>query len=157
MQILEGDLCEIGPGVLNAADMDVPRDTLIFSVVSPPAHGVLLNGIYGTDIVAYRQMNAEVLHHSLSVHNFSMDELKQGLYTVCCRCPLLDIQYNYMTVYLLWQVYLSVKVENVVNLHYKKSNTTKRVLCNNNNNNNSNENKLFRNLFIRILFLSLLV
>ncbi|XP_078264100.1 FRAS1-related extracellular matrix protein 1b [Rhinoraja longicauda] len=77
--ILEGDLCEIGPGVLNAADTDVPRDTLIFSVVSPPSHGVLLNGIYGTDIAAYRRMNAEVLHHSLPVHNFSMDELKQGM------------------------------------------------------------------------------
>ncbi|XP_051866646.1 FRAS1-related extracellular matrix protein 1b [Pristis pectinata] len=77
--ILEGDICEIGPGVLNAVDIDVPCDTLTFSVVSPPSHGVLLNGIYGTDIATYRRVNAEVLYHSLPVHNFSMDELKQGM------------------------------------------------------------------------------
>ncbi|XP_069794621.1 FRAS1-related extracellular matrix protein 1b [Narcine bancroftii] len=77
--ILEGDICEIGPGVLNAIDLDVPRDSLIFSVVSPPSHGLLLNGIYGTDILTYKEMNAEILHHSLSGYNFSMDELKQGM------------------------------------------------------------------------------
>ncbi|XP_067846389.1 FRAS1-related extracellular matrix protein 1b isoform X2 [Heptranchias perlo] len=77
--IIEGDICEIGPGVLNALDLDVPRDTLIFSVLRPPAHGMLLNGIYGNDIATYREMNAEVLHRDLPVHSFSMDELKQGM------------------------------------------------------------------------------
>ncbi|XP_072367081.1 FRAS1-related extracellular matrix protein 1b [Scyliorhinus torazame] len=76
--IIEGDICEIGPGVLNAVDLDIPHDALIFSVIRPPAHGVLLNGIYGNDIATYRQMNAEVLHN-LRVHRFSMDELKQGM------------------------------------------------------------------------------
>ncbi|XP_059839500.1 FRAS1-related extracellular matrix protein 1b [Hypanus sabinus] len=77
--ILEGDACEIGPGVLNAVDMDVPRDTLIFSVINPPSHGVLLNAIYGTDIATYKRLSTEVLYHSLLVHDFSMDELRQGM------------------------------------------------------------------------------
>ncbi|XP_060686405.1 FRAS1-related extracellular matrix protein 1b isoform X1 [Hemiscyllium ocellatum] len=77
--IMEGDICVIGPGVLNAVDLDIPQDTMILSVIRPPAHGVLLNGIYGNDVAKYRQMNAEVLQNDLRVHSFSMDELKQGM------------------------------------------------------------------------------
>ncbi|XP_048395823.2 FRAS1-related extracellular matrix protein 1b isoform X1 [Stegostoma tigrinum] len=77
--IIEGDICVIGPGVLNAVDLDIPQDTMIFSVIRPPAHGVLLNGIFGNDVAKYRQMNTEVLQRDLRVHSFSMDELKQGM------------------------------------------------------------------------------
>nr|XP_006002762.1 PREDICTED: FRAS1-related extracellular matrix protein 1-like [Latimeria chalumnae] len=77
--IMEGDICELGPGTLNAIDMDIPIDTLRFSIITPPAHGFLLNGIYGTDIMRYKQMNFAVSHHELTLSSVDMEELKQGM------------------------------------------------------------------------------
>ncbi|XP_078525857.1 FRAS1-related extracellular matrix protein 1-like [Lissotriton helveticus] len=79
LTIMEGDMCEIGPATLNAEDLDVPVDTLSFSVVSPPAHGLLLNAVHGKEISRYKQMGPAVLQQSLQVRSFALDELKQGM------------------------------------------------------------------------------
>nr|XP_033771844.1 FRAS1-related extracellular matrix protein 1-like [Geotrypetes seraphini] len=79
MTVMEGDVCEIGPWVLNAEDLDIPPDTLSFSVVSSPIHGVILNGIYGKDVARYKQMKSAALHQDLQIHRFTLDELKQGM------------------------------------------------------------------------------
>ncbi|XP_043941471.1 FRAS1-related extracellular matrix protein 1-like isoform X2 [Protopterus annectens] len=77
--IMEGDICELGPATLNALDIDSPADTLYFSIVKPPVHGLILNGIYGSNIERYKQMSSTMLHRDLSVQSFIMDELKQGM------------------------------------------------------------------------------
>ncbi|XP_029473303.1 LOW QUALITY PROTEIN: FRAS1-related extracellular matrix protein 1-like [Rhinatrema bivittatum] len=77
--VVEGGVCEMGPGTLDAEDLDVPQDTLSFSVASPPSHGVLVNGIYSKDSARYKQTNAAALHPDLQIHSFDLEELKQGM------------------------------------------------------------------------------
>ncbi|XP_030062909.1 FRAS1-related extracellular matrix protein 1 isoform X2 [Microcaecilia unicolor] len=78
MTVMEGDVCEMGPWVLNAEDLDIPQNTLSFSVISSPSHGVILNGIYGKDVTQYKQMKSAALHRDLQIYRFTLDELKQG-------------------------------------------------------------------------------
>ncbi|KAM4642173.1 FRAS1-related extracellular matrix protein 1-like [Discoglossus pictus] len=77
--IIEGGICELGPGTLNAEDLDIPQDTLHFSIVIPPAHGMILNGASVQNISHYKQLNPAVLHRDLQIHSFTLDELKQGV------------------------------------------------------------------------------
>ncbi|XP_069498160.1 FRAS1-related extracellular matrix protein 1-like [Ambystoma mexicanum] len=78
LTIMEGDMCEIGPSTLNAEDLDIPQDTLTFSVITPPSHGMLVNAVYGRDIGRYKQV-ALVLQQNLQIHSFALEELKQGM------------------------------------------------------------------------------
>ncbi|XP_053325499.1 FRAS1-related extracellular matrix protein 1-like [Spea bombifrons] len=80
--IIEGGICELGPGMLNAEDLDIPPDTLNFSIIIPPAHGMLLNGAYGKNISSYKQLNPAVLRGDLRIHSFTLDELREGLQIV---------------------------------------------------------------------------
>ncbi|XP_075472114.1 FRAS1-related extracellular matrix protein 1-like [Ascaphus truei] len=80
--IIEGGICEIGPGTLNAEDLDIPADTLNISIIIPPVHGLILNGAYGRNISRYKQLNPAVLHRDLQTHSFTLDELKQGMVVV---------------------------------------------------------------------------
>ncbi|XP_063284108.1 FRAS1-related extracellular matrix protein 1-like [Pelobates fuscus] len=77
--IIEGSICEIGPGTLNAEDLDIPPDTLNFTIITPPANGLLLNGTYGKNISLYKQLSSTVLHGELQIHSFTLSELNQGL------------------------------------------------------------------------------
>ncbi|XP_053549608.1 FRAS1-related extracellular matrix protein 1-like [Bombina bombina] len=77
--IIEGGICELGPATLNAEDSDVPQDTLNFSIVIPPIHGMILNGAYVRNISHYKQLNPLVLDKDLQIRSFTLDELKQGM------------------------------------------------------------------------------
>ncbi|XP_042191644.1 FRAS1-related extracellular matrix protein 1b [Callorhinchus milii] len=77
--VMEGDMCQIGPGTLSSADLDSPPDNLGFSVVRPPVHGKLLNALYGEEVVRYRQRSGDLLHRVLTVNSFSGEEIKRGL------------------------------------------------------------------------------
>uniref|UniRef100_A0A8C5R7E8 FRAS1-related extracellular matrix protein N-terminal domain-containing protein n=1 Tax=Leptobrachium leishanense TaxID=445787 RepID=A0A8C5R7E8_9ANUR len=77
--IIEGGICEIGPGTLNAEDMDIPPDALNFMIIVPPANGLLLNGTYGKNISVYKQLSPAALHGELQIHSFTLNELNQGL------------------------------------------------------------------------------
>ncbi|XP_056132911.1 FRAS1-related extracellular matrix protein 1b [Lampris incognitus] len=77
--VKEGGMRALSPAVLNALDLDAPADVLTFKVVTPPAHGKLIKGIYGTEISRYREMGAGFLHQTLPVHSFTLQELRQGL------------------------------------------------------------------------------
>ncbi|XP_075688196.1 FRAS1-related extracellular matrix protein 1-like [Rhinoderma darwinii] len=70
--IIEGGSCEIGPATLSAEDLDVPPDILRFSIVVPPAHGLLLKGRRATDISS--EMPRDALMDS-----FTLDALKRGM------------------------------------------------------------------------------
>ena len=69
---------ELTPSILDGFDLDAPLDLLTFTVERPPAHGKLINGIYGANIRRYEEMGAELLQRSLHVSSFTLQELRQG-------------------------------------------------------------------------------
>uniref|UniRef100_A0A665VGY6 Fras1 related extracellular matrix 1b n=1 Tax=Echeneis naucrates TaxID=173247 RepID=A0A665VGY6_ECHNA len=77
--VKEGGIRELTPLILNGVDLDTPQDLLTFTVVQLPAHGQLINGIYGGDMSRYREMGADILQRSLLVTTFTLQELQQGL------------------------------------------------------------------------------
>uniref|UniRef100_A0A8C3K890 FRAS1 related extracellular matrix 1 n=1 Tax=Calidris pygmaea TaxID=425635 RepID=A0A8C3K890_9CHAR len=78
--VQEGEMKELDLSVINAVDLDVPQDCLVFGVVQRPRHGFLINGIHGNDILHYKQlMNHDHHSHGLLVHDFSMELLKNGM------------------------------------------------------------------------------
>ncbi|XP_060629597.2 FRAS1-related extracellular matrix protein 1-like isoform X2 [Anolis sagrei] len=77
--VMEGNTATIGPDTINVEDFDIPQDLLRFYIVTPPWHGLILNGIYGSEIEHYRKLNPVKLHQDLEIHSFTLEELKQGL------------------------------------------------------------------------------
>ncbi|XP_009932773.2 FRAS1-related extracellular matrix protein 1 isoform X3 [Opisthocomus hoazin] len=76
----EGEMKELDLSVINAVDLDVPQDHLVFGVVQRPWHGFLINGVHGNDIQHYQHLiNHDHNSHGLLVHDFSMELLKQGM------------------------------------------------------------------------------
>ena len=94
MQVKEGGLRELTPSILNGFDLDAPPDLLTFTLARPPAHGRLINGVYGTETSRYTEMGAELLQRSLSVTSFTLQELRQGetKTTEGLPCPRYQIQ-----------------------------------------------------------------
>ncbi|KAH0618554.1 hypothetical protein JD844_017886 [Phrynosoma platyrhinos] len=79
--VMEGNIGAMGPGTINVEDFDIPQDLLRFYIVTPPRHGMILNGIYGREIEHYRQLSPLVLHQDLEIHSFTLEEIKQGIAT----------------------------------------------------------------------------
>ncbi|KAG7514301.1 FRAS1-related extracellular matrix protein 1-like [Solea senegalensis] len=77
--VKEGGIRELTPSILDGVDLDAPPDLLTFTVVQPPAHGHLINGIYGAEMSRYNEMGAELLQRSLPVTSFTLQELRQGM------------------------------------------------------------------------------
>uniref|UniRef100_A0A3B3RES9 Fras1 related extracellular matrix 1b n=1 Tax=Paramormyrops kingsleyae TaxID=1676925 RepID=A0A3B3RES9_9TELE len=77
--VAEGGMKDLGPDLLDAVDLDVPADTLTFSVLVPPAHGMLLNGIYGLQMSRYLEMEQGLLQRTLLVKSFTIQQLRQGM------------------------------------------------------------------------------
>ncbi|XP_010114485.1 PREDICTED: FRAS1-related extracellular matrix protein 1 [Chlamydotis macqueenii] len=78
--VQEGEMKELDLSVINAIDLDVPQDRLVFGVVQRPLYGFLINGIYGNNILHYKELiNHDHHTHGLLVHDFSMELLKNGM------------------------------------------------------------------------------
>ncbi|MBN3307306.1 FREM1 protein, partial [Amia calva] len=77
--VTEGGMGDLSPAVLDAMDLDTPPDPLTFSLLAPPAHGTLLNGIYGLQMSRYKQMGSELAYQNLAVHSFTLQQLRQGM------------------------------------------------------------------------------
>ncbi|XP_034438389.1 FRAS1-related extracellular matrix protein 1-like isoform X1 [Hippoglossus hippoglossus] len=77
--VKEGGIRELTPSILNGLDLDAPQDLLSFTVVQPPVHGRLINGIYGAEMSRYKEMGADLLQRSLPVTSFTLQELRQGM------------------------------------------------------------------------------
>uniref|UniRef100_I3JAE1 Fras1 related extracellular matrix 1b n=1 Tax=Oreochromis niloticus TaxID=8128 RepID=I3JAE1_ORENI len=71
--VKEGGMRELIPSILDGFDLDAPPDLLTFTVVQPPAHGSLINSIHGTEV------GADLLHRSLPVTSFTLQELRRGM------------------------------------------------------------------------------
>uniref|UniRef100_A0A673VRZ1 Fras1 related extracellular matrix 1a n=1 Tax=Salmo trutta TaxID=8032 RepID=A0A673VRZ1_SALTR len=77
--VREGHMKELDPAVINAVDLDVPKNNLLFSVVQAPQHGTIMGRTYGNDVPANgrpfnRHRDAEVV-----VQDFTMQELRNGM------------------------------------------------------------------------------
>ncbi|XP_061486151.1 FRAS1-related extracellular matrix protein 1 isoform X3 [Rhineura floridana] len=77
--VKEGQIKEVDPSVINVVDLDVPQDTLMFTVLQPPQHGLLVNENYGNDVIRYKYAINSHQHHQLPVYEFSMELLKNGM------------------------------------------------------------------------------
>ncbi|XP_023799184.1 FRAS1-related extracellular matrix protein 1 [Cyanistes caeruleus] len=78
--VQEGEMKELNLSVINAVDLDVPQDPLVFRVVQRPLYGFLINGVHGGDVLHYRDLiNHDHHSHGLLVHDFSMELLRNGM------------------------------------------------------------------------------
>ncbi|KAK9967605.1 hypothetical protein ABG768_001992 [Culter alburnus] len=77
--VMEGGMKDLSPDILNAVDIDIPADTLTMTILIPPTHGTLLNGIYGLEMNRYKNLNPEVLQRTLAIQSFTLQELQQGM------------------------------------------------------------------------------
>nr|XP_056704812.1 FRAS1-related extracellular matrix protein 1 [Euleptes europaea] len=77
--VQEGQMKELDPSIINAVDLDIPQDSLMFTVLQQPQHGFLVNGLYGNDVILYKMAINSHQHHELPVHSFSMELLKNGM------------------------------------------------------------------------------
>lgn len=85
----EGQIKELDPFVINAVDLDVPQDCLIFTIAQKPLHGILISGAYGNDIMHYKQRTSNHHNHGYPVHDFSMELLKNGKFSFTFTVVLL--------------------------------------------------------------------
>ncbi|XP_061108114.1 FRAS1-related extracellular matrix protein 1a isoform X1 [Conger conger] len=77
--VREGDMKELDPTVLNAVDLDVPHNDLVFSVVQQPQHGMIMGRLYGNDITRYKRLVRRGHASEVAVQDFTLEELKNGM------------------------------------------------------------------------------
>ncbi|XP_070598646.1 FRAS1-related extracellular matrix protein 1 isoform X1 [Erythrolamprus reginae] len=77
--VQEGQMKELDPSIINAVDLDLPEDILMFTVLQQPHHGFLAKGLDGNNIFHYRQAIISQQYHEIQVDSFSMEVLKNGL------------------------------------------------------------------------------
>uniref|UniRef100_A0A3B5AP52 FRAS1-related extracellular matrix protein 1-like n=1 Tax=Stegastes partitus TaxID=144197 RepID=A0A3B5AP52_9TELE len=65
--VKEGGIRELTRSILDGSDLDAPPDLLTFTLQRPPAHGFLINAIYGSNLSRYQEMGAELLQRRLKV------------------------------------------------------------------------------------------
>ncbi|XP_059830668.1 FRAS1-related extracellular matrix protein 1a isoform X1 [Hypanus sabinus] len=75
--VSEGQMCELDPSIINVVDLDVPADSLTFTVSRQPQHGMIRSMMQRNDVVIYQQPTLS--GYELPVHDFTMDQLMHGL------------------------------------------------------------------------------
>ncbi|KAG7487845.1 hypothetical protein MATL_G00027620 [Megalops atlanticus] len=77
--VMEGRMKDLSPDILDMVDLDAPPDTLTLTVLVPPAHGTLVNAVYGLEMGRYMDMGYKRLQQSLPVQSFTLQDLRQGM------------------------------------------------------------------------------
>ncbi|XP_043916309.1 FRAS1-related extracellular matrix protein 1 [Protopterus annectens] len=77
--VQEGQMKELDASIINVVDLDVPQDHLILSISNPPQHGMIMNGIYGSDVARYKRLSQAQQHRESPVHDVTIDQLKNGM------------------------------------------------------------------------------
>uniref|UniRef100_A0A665UUC3 FRAS1-related extracellular matrix protein 1 n=1 Tax=Echeneis naucrates TaxID=173247 RepID=A0A665UUC3_ECHNA len=72
--VQEGEMKQLDSSFLNAVDLDVPRNVLLFSIVKPPQHGNIIN--HNSEKLVNKRRNAGPL---LPVVEFTMRDLLNGM------------------------------------------------------------------------------
>nr|XP_044612741.1 FRAS1-related extracellular matrix protein 1 isoform X4 [Equus asinus] len=76
--VCEGQMKELDSSIISAADLDIPKDPLLFSITHKPRHGFLINGVFSKDFPRSKQPANLDQKHEL-IHNFSMELLQNGM------------------------------------------------------------------------------
>ncbi|GAB5579791.1 FRAS1-related extracellular matrix protein 1 isoform X1 [Prionailurus iriomotensis] len=76
--VCEGQRKELDTSIINAADLDVPKDSLLFSITHKPRHGFLTNGMLSKEFPPNKQPANPSQRHEL-IHSFSLELLKNGM------------------------------------------------------------------------------
>ncbi|XP_076828088.1 FRAS1-related extracellular matrix protein 1a isoform X2 [Brachyhypopomus gauderio] len=76
--VREGDMKELDPSIINAVDLDIPRDRLTFSIIQEPQHGAVVASFQGNDVAHY---NKSLQKHGpeARVQDFTMEDLRKGM------------------------------------------------------------------------------
>ncbi|XP_047425059.1 FRAS1-related extracellular matrix protein 1a isoform X2 [Mugil cephalus] len=72
--VQEGDMKQLDLSVLHAIDLDIPKNSLIFSIVRPPQHGSIVNHISGKPVGRRREAGLQS-----PVVDFTMTDLTNGM------------------------------------------------------------------------------
>ncbi|KAL0970327.1 hypothetical protein UPYG_G00240500 [Umbra pygmaea] len=77
--VQEGHMKELDPTFINAVDLDLPKNDLLFSVIQPPQHGSIMGRTIGSNeprngIIIHKRRDTETL-----VQDFTMEELRNGM------------------------------------------------------------------------------
>lgn len=77
MQVREGDMKELDASIINAVDLDVPRDRLTFRIIQQPQHGAIMGGLHGNDVAHYKR---SIQNHGteVQIQVFTMEDLRNG-------------------------------------------------------------------------------
>ncbi|XP_063107425.1 FRAS1-related extracellular matrix protein 1 isoform X3 [Cavia porcellus] len=78
ISVCEGQMMELDSSIIRAADLDIPKDFLLFSILHKPRHGFLVDRVNSKDSLQNKQLASPDQKHEV-VHNFSMDLFKSGL------------------------------------------------------------------------------
>ncbi|XP_030635867.1 FRAS1-related extracellular matrix protein 1a isoform X3 [Chanos chanos] len=76
--VREGDVKELGPSVIDAVDLDIPKDRLMFTVIQKPQHGAIMGSLHGNDVSQYKRHNQK-RGTDVAVQDFTMDDLRNGM------------------------------------------------------------------------------
>ncbi|KAM8960071.1 FRAS1-related extracellular matrix protein 1 [Pelodytes ibericus] len=78
--VLEGQMKQLDPSVINVSDMDMPQNHLVFTVTEYPHHGTIVGEVRGKDHMSFSQAFNRLPNNDLPVvQDFSMDLLKNGM------------------------------------------------------------------------------
>ncbi|XP_060791422.1 FRAS1-related extracellular matrix protein 1a isoform X2 [Neoarius graeffei] len=78
ISVREGDMKELDASIINAVDLDVPRDQLTFRIIQQPQHGVIIGGLNGNDVAHYRR-SIQSRGTEVQVQVFTMEDLRNGM------------------------------------------------------------------------------
>uniref|UniRef100_A0A8C9Q3I3 FRAS1-related extracellular matrix protein 1 n=1 Tax=Spermophilus dauricus TaxID=99837 RepID=A0A8C9Q3I3_SPEDA len=76
--VCEGQTTELDSSVISAADLDIPKDLLLFSIIQKPRHGLLITRMISKDSPQNKQPANPDQKHEL-VHSFSLELFKTGM------------------------------------------------------------------------------
>lgn len=68
---------ELDASIINAVDLDIPKDRLIFRIIQQPKHGAIMGGLHGNVLAHYRR---SIQNHGteVQVQVFTMEDLRNG-------------------------------------------------------------------------------
>ncbi|XP_046904856.1 FRAS1-related extracellular matrix protein 1a isoform X3 [Hypomesus transpacificus] len=75
----EGQAKELDPTLINASDLDVPKNELLFSVVQPPRHGAVMSHALGHGAPPAARSAQRRSAAGVVVQDFTMRDLRNGM------------------------------------------------------------------------------
>ncbi|XP_065144972.1 FRAS1-related extracellular matrix protein 1a [Paramisgurnus dabryanus] len=76
--VREGGMTALDPSVINAEDLDIPRDRLTFSVIQQPQHGSIMGAPHGNDVTFQKRL-VNKRGSEIPIEHFTMDDLRSGM------------------------------------------------------------------------------